>query len=114
MSDGPRPDVHETPEVPIACSLDAVSLHERLDAWRALVASSVMTIERDQRQVRLVLASSDAALLEAASLGRLEKQCCPFFDVSIELGPDERALVLRVPAGTDDVLGAFVDEISAR
>lgn len=74
-----------TPEgepIPIACSLDAGSLAERIDEWRALVA--------------------------AASLGQREKRCCAFFDVAIGLGADSRTLSLTVPDGAEGALGAFV------
>jgi hypothetical protein len=94
--------------VPIACTLDAGALTERVDEWRALVASSVVSLEADATSVRLVLDDSDAALTAAASLGQREKQCCAFFDVGIELGPDERALYLRVPPGAEEAIAEFV------
>jgi hypothetical protein len=93
---------------PIACSLDAESLTERVDEWRALVASSVRTLESDPTSVRLTLDGADGALLEAAALGQREKACCPFFDVSIDLGADVRTLSLRVPEGAEEVLATFV------
>ena len=37
-----------------------------------------------------------------------EKQCCPFFDVSLALEADRRTLVLAVPDGAEEVLAAFV------
>jgi hypothetical protein len=101
MSDGPEP-------VPVACSLDAGSLAERVDQWRALVADSVVALEADATSVRLVLEDSDAALAAAASLGQREKRCCPFFDVGIELGADARVLCLRVPPGAEEAMTHFV------
>ena len=62
--------------------------HRRVEEWQALVASSVRTLEADATTVRLVLDGSDDALLRAAALGQLEKACCPFFDVSIDLAAD--------------------------
>jgi hypothetical protein len=94
--------------VPIACSLDAGSLGERADEWRALVASSVTSVQSDRTAVRLTLRESEVALSAAASLAQREKQCCPFFDVSIVLEPDRRTLVLAVPDGAEEVLAAFV------
>jgi hypothetical protein len=93
---------------PIACSLDAGVRSERVEEWRALVASSVSTMSSDATTVRLVLDESDAALLEAASLGQREKACCPFFEVSLELTAETRTLSLRVPEGAEEVLAAFV------
>ncbi len=101
MTHAPEPE-------PIACSLDATSLGERADEWRALVASSVTAVEAGARAVGLVLAPSDAALTAAAGLAQREKQCCPFFDVSIVLEADRRTLVLSVPSGAEDALATFV------
>jgi hypothetical protein len=95
--------------VPIACSLDAAGLGERADEWRALVASAVTSVERDERAVRLVLRDSDVALTTAVALAQREKECCPFFDVSLTLAADRRTLVLAVHEGAEEVLAAFVD-----
>jgi hypothetical protein len=93
---------------PIACSLDAGARAERVEEWRALLASSVRTLSADATTVRLVLDASDTALLEAAALGQREKACCPFFDVSVDLAPETRTLSLRVPEGAEEVLATFV------
>ncbi len=99
--------------VPIACSLDASSLGERADEWRALVDSSVTSVEAGETEVRLVLRESDAALTKAVALAQREKECCAFFDVSLALQADRRTLVLAVPDGARDMLAAFVAMLSA-
>ncbi len=93
---------------PIACSLDAGTLAERIDQWRDLVASSVVGVEADATSVRLELDDSEAALVAAASLGQREKQCCGFFTVAIELGSECRTLTLRVPDGAEEAMATFV------
>ncbi len=93
---------------PIACSLDAGSLVERVDEWRALVASSVVDVESGPTWVHLALHDSESALAAAASLGQREKQCCGFFDVAIDIGADRRVLSLRVPEGAEEVMATFV------
>jgi len=93
---------------PIACSLDVGSLAERIEEWRELVASSVVDVEAHATSVRLVLGDSDVALVAAASLGQREKQCCGFFAVAIEIGPDRRTLTLRVPDGAEEAMATFV------
>jgi hypothetical protein len=99
-------------QVPIACTLGAESMADRVDEWRNLVASFVVSIEARPRTVRLVLRDSDAALVAASSLGQREKQCCAFFDLSIELEAERRSLVLRVPVGAEDALSAFTDVLA--
>jgi hypothetical protein len=102
------------PGVPIdiACSLDAAALDERAGAWRALVASSVTSVEPGRIAVRLVLDPSDEALTTAVALAQREKECCPFFDVTVAVEPDRRTLVLAVPEGAEEVLATFVAMLS--
>jgi hypothetical protein len=93
---------------PIACSLDAASFRERAREWRAFVASSVVSVDSDETDVRLELRRSDAALTAAVDLAQREKRCCAFFDVSIVLEAERRTLVLSVPDGAEEVLASFV------
>ena len=99
--------------VPIACSLDAGEVTERVQEWQALVASSVRELESDATTVRMVLDGADGALLRATALGQREKACCPFFDVSIDLAADARILTLGVPEGAEEVLATFVAMLTA-
>ena len=111
MTERSGPPQTETPQTetpPIACTLDAGSLTERIGEWRDLVASSVASLEPSPRSLRLVLLPSDEALVSAASLGQREKQCCAFFDVAIEVEADRRSLVLAVPPGAEEALATFV------
>jgi hypothetical protein len=117
-SPSPEPQPPEPPSPsppPIACSLDAGSLAERAAAWRALVASSVTAVETEagkteagETAVRLVLRDTDVALTAAVALAQREKECCPFFDVSLALEPDRRTLILAVPDGAEEALAGFV------
>ena len=106
-------DTCTTSGIPIACNLDTDSLSTRVDEWRTFVASAVVTVEAGQTSVRLTLADSERALADAVSLGQREKRCCPFFDVSIDIGPEDRALVLSVPEGAEDAMAAFVSALTA-
>ena len=76
--------------------------------WRAFVASSVVSVDSDETDVRLELRRSDAALTAAVDLAQREKRCCAFFDVSIVLEAERRTLVLSVPDGAEEVLASFV------
>jgi hypothetical protein len=93
---------------PIACSLDSGSLADRVEEWRAMVATSVVRVEAEPAAVHLVLEPSDDALVAAAALAQREKQCCPFFDVAIDIGAQERTLSLRVPEGAEEAMATFV------
>ncbi len=96
----------------IACKLDAGSLAERIEEWRALVATSVVEVDAGTTSVRFVLDDSEAALVAAASLGQREKECCAFFDVAIEIGAKRRALTLRVPDGAEEAMATFVAHLT--
>jgi anti-sigma-K factor RskA len=93
---------------PIACSLDAGSLADRVEEWRALVATSVVEVEAEPTGVYLVLEPSEEALVAAVELAQREKQCCPFFDVALEVGAQRRTLSLRVPQGAEEAMATFV------
>ena len=105
MTSVPAPDGNPGNDVPIACSLDAASFQERAEEWRALVVASVEIVGTE---LRLVLGPSDTDLTTAVALAQREKECCPFFKVSVELEADRRTLVLAVPDGAEEVLDAFV------
>jgi hypothetical protein len=108
----PTPPVWDQPApsvpTPIACSLDTWALGARADEWQALVAWSVAAVEVDGLAVRLVLRDSEADLTAAVALAQREKQCCPFFDVSVTIEADRRTLVLAVPDGAHEALATFV------
>ena len=95
-------------DAPIACNLDAGALADRVEEWRALVATSVVTVEAEPTVVRLVLERSDAALVAAVDRAQREKQCCPFFDVAVDVAAQQRTLSLRVPKGAEEVMATFV------
>jgi anti-sigma-K factor RskA len=95
-------------DVPIACSLDAGALTERLEEWRSLVARSVVSVRTEPTAVHLELEQSDEALVAAAAVAQREKQCCPFFGVSIDIGADLRTLSLSVPVGAEAAMATFV------
>jgi hypothetical protein len=93
---------------PIACSLDAGSLADRVEEWRALVATSVVAVETEPVAVHLVLEPSEAALVAAAELAQREKQCCPFLEIAIDIGAEQRTLTIRVPDGAEEAMATFV------
>jgi anti-sigma-K factor RskA len=93
---------------PVACSLDAGSLADRVEEWRALVATSVVAVEAEPTAVHLVLEPTEVALVAAVELAQREKQCCPFFDVAIAIEAQRRTLSLRVPHGAEEAMATFV------
>jgi hypothetical protein len=95
-------------EVPIACTLGVSDLPDRLAEWQAFFREHVEGSDRVGWTLRLRLRDSDAALLAAASLSRREKECCAFFAFSVELGVNDRWLVVAVPPEAEDTLASFI------
>jgi anti-sigma-K factor RskA len=100
-------------DTPIACSLDAGALADRVDEWRALVASSVVSVVAAPTAVHLVLDPTEASLVAAVGLAQREKRCCPFFGVALDIEADHRTLTLRVPDGAEEAMATFVAALTA-
>jgi hypothetical protein len=98
--------------VPIACTLDAGRLPERVAEWQAFTRRSVLQVERDAHGARLLLANGDDVLVAAASLAQREKECCAFFDFALLLEPEARWLRVTVPAQADAVLASFLEMLA--
>lgn len=96
-------------DAPIACSLDAVDLRQRIEEWRQFRRDHVGAITEDGAAAQFELDLSEAALLSAVSLSELEKACCPFFDFSIGVEPGRRTLRVSVPPEAAEVLSSFVE-----
>ena len=84
-------------EVPIACSLGADDLHNRIDEWTTLLAHATRRIPSSDG-VRVEL-DDKAPLDELARLVAAEQSCCRFFRFAITI--DERGTALEI-AGPDD------------
>lgn len=89
-------------EAPIACSLPADQMPDRLAAFHA-VGREVLAREPIDDGIRLALADPDIGAL--AELLRAEQRCCPFWQFAITV--DERGVGLEV-RGPDDAM-ALVD-----
>lgn len=90
--------------VPIACTLTADQLPDRVEEWRSFLGSRVTAVERGAASARLQLAAGDDVLAAAADLAQREKQCCAFFDFAIALEGQHRWLAVSVPDDAAPVL----------
>lgn len=69
---------------------------------------AVTSVDAEPQAVHLVLDAADHALVAAVALAQREKECCPFFVVTLDIEADRRTLSLRVPEGAEAVLADFV------
>jgi MerR family transcriptional regulator, copper efflux regulator len=93
-------------DVPIACTLDAAAMPERLSAWRKLAASVAERIEvPDGVQVRFAPSVSAA---EVADLAAKEHACCSFFCFSVGIGDGETTLTIIAPPEARTAIDALL------
>mgnify|MGYP000672156683 CR=1 FL=1 len=90
--------------VPIACTLTADQLPDRVEEWRSFLGTQITAVERDTAAARLRLAEGDDVRAAAADLAQREKLCCAFFDFAITFDGQHRWLAVSVPDDAAPVL----------
>lgn len=84
---------------PIACSLDASELKQRLAAIAEIGAGSLISSETvgDRRLLRFQASEGTRRRLE--EIVAAEAGCCSFLDLSLTVEPGELALTIAAPEG---------------
>ena len=95
-------------DVPIACTLSADGVVERVGEWRDFLASMVQTIEATPNRAVVHLINDDQAVLMAASLAEREKACCAFFEFSLDVAASGTDLHIAVPAEAEPILAGLL------
>src|SRR5712691_11570229 len=96
---GPAPVARERApgrEVPVACTLAATELDDRVVRWRELVSWA----EREEQipgGVRLLFPVGAELAGEIAALAVAEQDCCAFFDFTLRMTPVSLQLDIRAP-----------------
>jgi hypothetical protein len=95
-------------QVPVACTLSADELGERLEEWRTFFATSIESAEMvGTDNLRLHLKRGPEVLAVAVDLAQREKACCAFFDFSIGIETDACWMVVGVPEEAAEILSNF-------
>ena len=92
--------------IPIACTLDATAMPDRLDEWRAVLGQATARTAGADGSMRVEFADGvDVGHL--ATLAAAEQQCCEFFSFALTL--DERGIALEVgaPAEAADIVAVL-------
>jgi hypothetical protein len=93
-------------EPPIACTLDADALPDRVAAWRTILARArARTVTADDA-LRLEL-DDGVDLARVATLVAAEQQCCAFLSFAITVDQRGTALEVRAPAEAASVVAAL-------
>ena len=91
---------------PIACTLDAGSMPDRVAAWRTILDHA--TSRRTTVDGGLRIAFDAALPLDGlARLAAAEQRCCAFFSFAITLDHRGAALEVRAPDGAGDMVAAL-------
>ncbi len=94
--------------VPIACTLSADAVGNRVAEWRRFLATMVQQVDHQANNVTLTLLGGRDAVLTAVDLAQREKACCSFFEFSIDLDGTETRLTIDVPAEADPILNELL------
>jgi hypothetical protein len=93
-------------KIPIACSLDANAMGDRLQEWQTLLARSSAREPTDSGY-RLTFAR-DASLASAlADLATREIECCPFFVFAIRMTNDGLQFDVEAPEDARELVATL-------
>jgi hypothetical protein len=96
-------------ELPIACSLDAAPLAERLAEIASIGADAALARERRDGRTLIHFRADGETRHRLEAIVTAEAECCPFLE--LELGREREALVLVIsaPPGAE----GLADELAA-
>lgn len=104
-------DRTSTDETPIACSLEAAELQQRLAALAAVGGESLLSRLETGGRNRLRFRGGSATRMRLTEIVAAERACCPFLDLSLTEQGDELLLTIEGSgegrAVADELAGAF-------
>ena len=93
-------------DLPIACTLDAPALEERLAEIRAIGREALIAAEPDGV---LRFRATPAVHERLQSLLAAEAECCPFLRLELRRRGDELHLAISAPEGAEPVTAGLVE-----
>jgi hypothetical protein len=96
--------------LPIACSLSASELPERLAELAAVGRASLLAVAAEENRAELRFAA--AARERLAAIVAAESQCCGFLALRLEEQSDAALLTIEAPAGAGPGLDGLVAAFS--
>jgi hypothetical protein len=93
-------------KIPIACSLDANTMGDRLQEWQTLLARSSAR-EPTDAGYRLMFARDPELAGALADLAAREIECCPFFTFAIRMTNDGLMFDVEVPAEARELVATL-------
>jgi hypothetical protein len=93
-------------DLPVACSLTGPELQERRSRLLEKVAGAMQEVKELEKGFAYRFPSGENWIQELANLIALERQCCPFLQFDLRLGPGQGPIWLELtgPQGTKEFL----------
>jgi hypothetical protein len=97
----------------IACSLEKAALAERGRRWERLAQRALISADRTgETAARQRYRAEPGVREELEELVRLERECCPFLDMSVDEVESEVVLSVSGPPEAAEIIASFVPDAS--
>ena len=96
-------------ELPIACSLSATELPERLDAMAALGNAALLDVRDAGTRAELRFAAAPGVRDRVDAIVAAESECCAFLSMRVTDAPGIVVLNIDAPEGAEPVLRELLD-----
>jgi len=100
-------------QLPVACSLSAPELPERLAQMAELGRDALLGARNDGTHARLRFAAGAGIRARVDAIVSAESHCCAFLTMHVSEGPDTVVLTVEAPEGAEVVLAELVDAFAA-
>lgn len=101
-------------ENPIACSLGATELENRLAEIEALGAESLLSRRQEGERHVLRFSGEPRTRQRLEAIVAAERECCPFLDLDLNREGDQLALSIAAPAEAAAVAAALAERFLSR
>jgi hypothetical protein len=96
-------------DLPIACSLSATELPNRLAEMAGLGRAALLDARTTATRAQLRFAAGASVHDRVAAIVAAESQCCAFLNMTLSEEPDTVVLTIEAPEGAEVVLAELVD-----
>jgi hypothetical protein len=104
-------------DLPIACSLGAAALTQRLAEMRALGRAALLGVEPGRGRTSLYFAADEETRARLKEIVAAEAACCAFLRLTLADEATRIVLTIEAPEGAelvvDDLVAAFSDKQAA-
>jgi hypothetical protein len=100
-------------EPPIACSLSATELPERLAEMAAVGRAALLDVRDAGPHAELRFAAGPGVRDRLEAIRAAESQCCAFLDIALSDEPGTVVLTIDAPEGAEAILAELVDAFAA-